>query len=71
MADVESVDASAAQIMYELLEEYKGRGVGLFIAHLSPAVRETFAKAGIVDLLGADTFRENVADAITLIERSR
>ncbi|KAG6910445.1 hypothetical protein DXG01_010800 [Tephrocybe rancida] len=91
MADVETIDASAAQIMIELLEEYKvrtcflpdgeraltecqpfqSRGVGLFITHLSPTPRETFAKAGIVDLLGADAFRESVADAIALVERSR
>ncbi|KAG5638446.1 hypothetical protein H0H81_012663 [Sphagnurus paluster] len=71
LADVESIDASAAQIFFELLEEYKNRGVGLFITHLAPSPRETFSKAGIVDLLGADTFRENVADAIALIERSR
>ncbi|KAG6830436.1 hypothetical protein H0H92_000739 [Tricholoma furcatifolium] len=70
LADVETIDASAAQIMLELLEEYKGRGVGLFIAHLSPGPREIFSKAGIVDLLGADAFRENVADAIALVERS-
>jgi len=71
LADVETVDASAAQIMYELLDEYMSRGVGLFITHLSPGPRETFAKAGIVELLGADAFRENVADAIVLVERAR
>ncbi|KAG6866429.1 hypothetical protein C0991_004714 [Blastosporella zonata] len=70
MADVETIDASAAQIMVELLEEYKSRGVGLFITHLSPGPRETFAKAGIVDFLGADAFRESVADAIALVERT-
>ncbi|KAG5735227.1 hypothetical protein E4T56_gene15863 [Termitomyces sp. T112] len=68
---METIDASAAQIMFELLEEYKNRGVGLFITHLSPRPRETFSKAGIVDLLGADAFRESVADAIALVERSR
>ncbi|KAG6887409.1 hypothetical protein C0995_015596 [Termitomyces sp. Mi166 len=71
LADMETIDASAAQIMSELLEEYKSRGVGLFITHLSPGPRETFLKAGIVDLLGADAFRESVADAIALVERSR
>ncbi|KNZ81232.1 Putative sulfate transporter, partial [Termitomyces sp. J132] len=71
LADMETIDASAAQIMFELLEEYKNRGVGLFITHLSPRPRETFSKAGIVDLLGADAFRESVADAIALVERSR
>ncbi|KAG6838849.1 hypothetical protein H0H93_006314, partial [Arthromyces matolae] len=61
----------AAQIFFELLEEYKNRHVGLYITHLSPGPREIFSKAGIVDLLGADAFRENVADAIALIEQSR
>ncbi|KAF5375547.1 hypothetical protein D9615_009135 [Tricholomella constricta] len=59
LADVETIDASAAQIMLELLEEYLSRGVGLYITHLTPGPRETFSKAGIVELLGADAFREN------------
>ncbi|RDB25013.1 hypothetical protein Hypma_007463 [Hypsizygus marmoreus] len=71
LADVEKIDASAAQIMYELLEDYKSRGVGLYITHLGPGPRETFWKAGIVDLLGADAFRQDVADAISIVERSR
>ncbi|KAF9523825.1 sulfate anion transporter [Crepidotus variabilis] len=71
MADVESCDASAAQIFLELFEEYKARGVGLYITHLREGPRKTFAKAGITDLLGYDAFRENVADAITVIEGRR
>jgi len=71
LADVETIDASAAQIFFELLEEYKSRGVGLFITHLPPGPRETFSKAGIVDLLGHDAFRENVLDAMTVIEATR
>ncbi|KAG5646214.1 hypothetical protein DXG03_004040 [Asterophora parasitica] len=71
LADVETIDASAAQIMFELLEEYMSRHVGLYITHLAPGPRETFQKAGIVDLLGADAFRESVADAIALVESSR
>ncbi|KAF9012661.1 sulfate anion transporter [Cyathus striatus] len=68
MADVDTCDASAAQIFYELLEEYLNRGVGLFITHLKPEPRRTFIKAGVVDLLGEDAFRETVADAMTIIE---
>jgi hypothetical protein len=45
--------------------------VGLFITHLAPGPRQTFAKAGIVELLGADAFRESVADAMNLVEGSR
>jgi len=71
LADVEKIDASAAQIMLELMEDYKSRGVGLFITHLNSAPRETFRKAGILDLLGYDAFRENVTDAMALIESER
>ncbi|PPQ63748.1 hypothetical protein CVT24_004257 [Panaeolus cyanescens] len=71
MADVDRVDASAAQIFCELLEEYKSRGVGLFIAHLRPKPYKTLVKAGITDILTADAFRETVADAMTIVEASR
>lgn len=65
------ISHSAAQIFYELLEEYNGRNVGLFITHLRTRVEKTFKKAGIVDLLGADAFRDNVADAMQIVERAR
>ncbi|PFH53352.1 hypothetical protein AMATHDRAFT_1412 [Amanita thiersii Skay4041] len=71
MADVESCDASAAQIFCELLDEYRSRGVGLFITHLRSGPYRTFEKAGIVKMLGLDAFRMTVADAITIIEGSR
>ncbi|KAF8633870.1 hypothetical protein AX15_001202 [Amanita polypyramis BW_CC] len=68
MADVDTCDASAAQIFSELLDEYRNRGVGLFIAHMRPGVYKTFEKAGIVDMIGHDAFRENVAEVMTIIE---
>jgi len=46
----------------------KSRGVGLYIAHLRPRPYKTFAKAGIVELLGVGAFRESVADAMTIVE---
>ncbi|PPQ88997.1 hypothetical protein CVT25_005095 [Psilocybe cyanescens] len=70
LADVDSCDASAAQIFHELLEEYKNRGVGLFITHLRPSVEATFVKAHIFELLGPDAFRDNVADAMAIVEGS-
>jgi hypothetical protein len=68
--DVDSL-ARAAQIFHELLEEYKSRNVGLFITHLRYRVEQTFKKAGIFDLLGADAFRENVAEAMQIVESTR
>jgi hypothetical protein len=45
--------------------------VGLFLTHLRPSLQKTFEKAGIFGLLGADAFRENVADAMAIVEVSR
>lgn len=71
LADVEHCDASAVQIFYELLEEYKSRDVGLYITHLRSGPREMFLKAGVMQLLGADTFSETVASAVAHIEMTR
>ncbi|KAK0212335.1 sulfate anion transporter [Desarmillaria ectypa] len=68
MADVESCDASAVQMFLEIFEEYRNRGVGLFVTHLRPGPQKMFTTAGIVDLLGLEAFQENVADAIAIIE---
>ncbi|KAK7036504.1 hypothetical protein VNI00_011701 [Paramarasmius palmivorus] len=64
MADVDSCDAIAAQIILELAEEYRNRGVGIVFTHVQPGLRSTFEKAGIVKFLGIDAFKDNVADAM-------
>ncbi|TFK74713.1 sulfate anion transporter [Pluteus cervinus] len=71
MADVDSIDASAAQIFHELIEEYRARGVGLYVTHLHQGPRQMFAKAGIIKLLGLDAFQPTVADAMAIVEVSR
>jgi hypothetical protein len=50
---------------------HQNRGVGLFVTHVRPKVRETFVKAGILELLGHDAFHESVTDAIAVIEGRR
>ena len=87
MADVETCDASAVQIFYELFESYRvryfrcfppsapnsqrilrlplqGRGVSVFITHLRTEPRTMFERGGIVKLLGADAFYEDVSKAM-------
>lgn len=58
---------SACQIFYELLEEYQSRDVGLYITHLRSGPRKQFVKAGIMDLLGPESFQENVGSAMARI----
>ncbi|THH10374.1 hypothetical protein EW146_g8389 [Bondarzewia mesenterica] len=67
VADVESCDASAVQIFYELFESYTTRGVNIFITHLRSGPREMFERGGIVKLLGENAFYEDVATAINRI----
>ncbi|KAF9075580.1 sulfate anion transporter [Rhodocollybia butyracea] len=67
MADMDHCDASACQIFYELIEEYRSRGVGIFITHLHAETLKNFERAGIVKLLGPDAFHENVANAVAKI----
>ncbi|KIJ65942.1 hypothetical protein HYDPIDRAFT_110053 [Hydnomerulius pinastri MD-312] len=68
MADVESCDASAVQIIHELLEMYKNRGVTLFVTHLRPSIRETFENAGIDKMLGPDAFYDTLGEAMARVE---
>ncbi|KIY52222.1 sulfate anion transporter [Fistulina hepatica ATCC 64428] len=70
MLDVAECDAQATQIFYELLVEYKNRGVGLYLTNLRSKPMKVFEKAGIVDFLGAEAFYTDIAYAIASIEGS-
>lgn len=48
---VEDIDASAVQILYDLTKAYSERGVGLHFAHLRESQMERFKLVGISDLV--------------------
>jgi len=68
MADVETVDASAVQLFYELVETYKNRGVGVFMTHLRIGPYKMFERGGIVELIGHHSFYSNVATAVAQVQ---
>ncbi|KAK4689920.1 hypothetical protein P7C73_g207, partial [Tremellales sp. Uapishka_1] len=68
MADVEEIDASAVQILYELTKAYEERGVGLHFAHLRPAQLDMFGLVGINSLLGPSHFHPDLRSAMAEIE---
>ncbi|KAF9011581.1 sulfate anion transporter [Hymenopellis radicata] len=68
MADVETCDASAVEIFYEIIEEYHNRGVGLFLTYLRRGPHTMFDAAGILDIIGPDAIQENVAAAMSRLE---
>ncbi|KAH8103503.1 sulfate anion transporter [Cristinia sonorae] len=61
---------SAVQIFYELIETYQSRDVGLYITHLKRRVRESFDRAGIIELLGEENFLKDVSTATAKIEQT-
>jgi len=70
MADVDTVDASAVQLFYELVATYKNRGVGVFITHLRIGPYKMFERGGIVELIGHHSFYANVATAVAQVHGS-
>ncbi|KAJ3532661.1 hypothetical protein NM688_g7391 [Phlebia brevispora] len=70
MADVDTIDASAAQIFYELVETYQNRGVEIYITHLKTLPRQAFERAGLVKLLGEAAFCKDVSTAMAHIEQN-
>jgi MFS superfamily sulfate permease-like transporter len=51
MSDVDEIDASALQILSELVQSYHERGVGIYFAHLKPQHLETFHLVGIPEIV--------------------
>ncbi|KAI0029824.1 sulfate anion transporter [Vararia minispora EC-137] len=68
MADMETCDASAIQILHELFEEYKSRDVDVYITHLHTGPRLAFKRGGIERLLGEGAFYQDVARAASRVQ---
>lgn len=68
MGDVEQIDASATQILYELTKAYHERGVGVHFAHLRPGQVKAFGIAGITDIVGPSHFHQDLSNAMREVE---
>ncbi|KAJ3376027.1 Solute carrier 26 [Allomyces arbusculus] len=58
------IDASAVQILAEIVAQYRNRGVAVSFVRLRPALRKKFARAGITALVGEERFVRRIADAL-------
>ncbi|KAI8983687.1 sulfate transporter family-domain-containing protein [Pilobolus umbonatus] len=63
-----SIDASAIQIMYEIVEAYQARNVEVFFIKLRENPLAMFKKSGLLYLVGEDHLYRKVSDAIEYIE---
>ncbi|GMK59887.1 hypothetical protein CspeluHIS016_0901040 [Cutaneotrichosporon spelunceum] len=68
MGDVDEIDASALQILSELVNSYQERGVGIYFAHLQPQQLEQFRIVNIPQTLGPSRFHPDVRSAMLEVE---
>ncbi|ORZ17108.1 sulfate transporter family-domain-containing protein [Absidia repens] len=63
------IDASAVQILMEIVMAYHARQVAVYFVKLRSRPLATFEKSGLLDLVGKDHVFRKVPDAIEAIER--
>ncbi|RCH91131.1 hypothetical protein CU097_005564 [Rhizopus azygosporus] len=63
------IDASAVQILYEVVEAYHGRNVKVYFVRLKERPLGLFKLSGLYDLVGPNNFFRKVSDAIEAIEK--
>jgi MFS superfamily sulfate permease-like transporter len=63
------IDASAVQILYEIVEAYHARNVQVYFVRLREKPMILFRKSGLLDLMGQNNLFRKVPDAIESIER--
>ncbi|KAG0172535.1 hypothetical protein DFQ28_010610 [Apophysomyces sp. BC1034] len=62
------IDASAVQILCEIVEAYHSRQVEVYFVRLRENPMELFQRAGLLDLVGENCLFRKVSDAIEAIE---
>ncbi|KAI8141524.1 sulfate transporter family-domain-containing protein [Fennellomyces sp. T-0311] len=68
LGGMEAIDASAVQILYEIIESYHGRSVHVYIVKVHPNVMPLLSRGGLLDLVGRKQLYDEVADAIQAVE---
>jgi len=61
---VPHIDTSAADVLRELVEELRARGVELAFARVTTSLHQQLQRTGIVDLVGPDRFHDTVAAGV-------
>ncbi|ORX93293.1 hypothetical protein K493DRAFT_330179 [Basidiobolus meristosporus CBS 931.73] len=65
------IDASAAQILLEIVDDYHRRGVIIYFVKLRENCKETFTRSGLIDHIGPHRFFRKINEAMEHIELQR
>lgn len=69
VSNMPQIDASAVQILFEIVTSYHGRGVEVYFVKLRHNALELFIRSGLLDFVGRDHTFNKVSDAIEAIEK--
>lgn len=67
---INQLDSSADTALHELLRDYRGRGIDLFIANVKGPVRDVMERSGFVHSLGVDHFFLTTDEAVNAARNS-
>ncbi|SCZ90972.1 BZ3500_MvSof-1268-A1-R1_Chr1-3g02435 [Microbotryum saponariae] len=71
LVDVEDIDASALQLIYELVEAYVSRSVLVYWTQIQPIPLARLRKAGVLEMSGGEAHvQPNVQMALQVLEQS-
>ncbi len=68
LTTVTSIDSTAAQVLREIVADYKSRDVPVYLVRLRRVLYPAFAAAGIVEALGADHVLRDTDAAVRAIQ---
>lgn len=64
---VNQVDASAAEALFDVVEEYRGREIRFVLANVIGPVRDVLRRAGFFEVLGPENFFLRIEDAVASV----
>jgi MFS superfamily sulfate permease-like transporter len=65
---ISQIDSSAAEMLGELCDELRDRGIRLGLAELHAEARELLRRAGVIERIGPDMVFDNLEDAARAVE---
>lgn len=69
VSNMPQIDASAVQILFEIVESYHARRVEVYFVRLRDNALDLFIRSGLLDIVGRDHTFKRVSDAISAIEK--
>jgi MFS superfamily sulfate permease-like transporter len=65
---ISQTDTDGADIVIQIAEDLRSRGVSLAFAHVEPAILELWTRAGAIEAIGPDRIFETVRGAVRALE---